>query len=40
MPTTTSQPLDPSMAYRQRVEDLFPELATDERHGLTDEEAQ
>ena len=28
------------MAYRQRVEELFPALASDERQGLTDQEAQ
>ena len=35
-----SQPPDSSMAYRQRVEDLCHALGTDDRQGLTDEEAQ
>jgi Ca2+-transporting ATPase len=40
MPAAIGQPLDPSMAYRQRVEDLVHALASDERQGLTDEEAR
>ena len=40
MPTTTSQPPDSSMAYRQRVEDLITTLGADRRQGLTDEEAR
>jgi Ca2+-transporting ATPase len=40
MPIAMSQLPDSSMAYRQRVEDLIAALAVDDRHGLTNEEAQ
>jgi len=40
MPTAVSEPPDSSLAYRQRVEDLFKALGTDERRGLTGDEAQ
>jgi magnesium-transporting ATPase (P-type) len=35
-----SPPADSSAAYRDRLEDLFCALASDERQGLTDEEAR
>ena len=40
MPTAMSRPPDSSTAYRQRVEDLLTALGSDERRGLTGEEAQ
>jgi P-type Ca2+ transporter type 2C len=40
VPTVASETPDPSIAYRQRVEDVVAALGTDARRGLSDEEAQ
>jgi P-type Ca2+ transporter type 2C len=40
MPDAISQPPDSSMAYRQRAEDLCRALGTNDRQGLTHEEAR
>ena len=40
MPTVSSETPDASIAYRQRLDDLIAALGTDERQGLTEEQAR
>ena len=40
MPTVSSETPDASLAYRQRLDDLIAALGTDERQGLTEEQAR